>query len=267
MSTQPNDPRNFWTVDYGLDTFGKLFTERQLVSLNTFSDLVHEARKQIEIDALATLPADGTLLRDNGRGAKAYAEAVSVYLATLIRCVRSSIAQMVAGPFAYAETYDEAQSEYRGLSIESAGSAAVTIDADSVIVRPTVAEAARAKQVPAQAERTTSPSVTSSGAPVSPTTADGEREGGTTAPVGPAPEAPKDPTRFQGTVMISADRPARDMAQIVEAIVEQLTTVPGAEVTLRLEIDAEVPSGLDRSKIRTLTENASTLGFIDKVIS
>lgn len=67
--------------------------------------------------------------------------------------------------------------------------------------------------------------------------------------------------------MISADRPARDMAQIVEAIVEQLTTVPGAEVTLRLEIDAEVPSGLDRSKVRTLTENASTLGFIDKVIS
>ena len=185
---------------------------------------------------------------------------------TLIRCVRSSIAQMVAGPFAYAETYDEAQSEYRGLSIESAGSAAVTIDADSVIVRPTVAEAARAKQVPAQAERTTSTSVTSSGAPVSPTTVDGEREGGT-VPAGPAPEAPKDPTRFQGTVMISADRPARDMAQIVEAIVEQLTTVPGAEVTLRLEIDAEVPSGLDRSKVRTLTENASTLGFIDKVIS
>jgi hypothetical protein len=66
--------------------------------------------------------------------------------------------------------------------------------------------------------------------------------------------------------MLSADRPARDMHQIVEAIVEQLTTLPGAEVSLRLEIDAEVPSGLDRAKVRTLLENASTLGFIDKSV-
>nr|CAD6420447.1 hypothetical protein REQ54_02100 [Rhizobium sp. Q54] len=77
----PNDPRNFWTVDYGLTTFGDLFTDRQLVALNTFSDLVHEARAQIEIDALASgLTSDPTPLRDGGLGAKAYSEAVSVYL-------------------------------------------------------------------------------------------------------------------------------------------------------------------------------------------
>jgi len=77
----PNDPRNFWTVDYGLTTFGDLFTDRQLVALNTFSDLVHEARAQIETDArIAGLSSDPTPLRDGGNGAKAYAEAVSVYL-------------------------------------------------------------------------------------------------------------------------------------------------------------------------------------------
>lgn len=77
----PNDPRNFWTVDYGLTTFGDLFTDRQLVALNTFSDLVHEARTQIEADAqTAGIVADGTPLRDGGTGAQAYAEAVSVYL-------------------------------------------------------------------------------------------------------------------------------------------------------------------------------------------
>ena len=32
------------------------------------------------------------------------------------------------------------------------------------------------------------------------------------------------------------------MRQIAGVIVEQLTTLPGSEVTLRLEIDAEVPS-------------------------
>ncbi len=80
------------------------------------------------------------------------------------------------------------------------------------------------------------------------------------------PPAEQLPTRFQGTVMISSERPARDMHQIVEAIVEQLTTIPGASVELKLEIDAEVPSGIDKGKSRTLLENASTLGFIDKVL-
>lgn len=77
----PNDPRNFWTVDYGLTTFGDLFTDRQLVALNTFSDLVHEARAEIEANALmAGLPPDPSPLSDGGKGAKAYSEAVSVYL-------------------------------------------------------------------------------------------------------------------------------------------------------------------------------------------
>ena len=74
------------------------------------------------------------------------------------------------------------------------------------------------------------------------------------------------PTRFIGTVMISSERPARDMHQIVEAIVKQLTTLPCSQVSLKLEIDAEVPDGLDRAKVRTLIENATTFGFIDKAI-
>ncbi len=81
------------------------------------------------------------------------------------------------------------------------------------------------------------------------------------------PEAEKLPTRFQGTVMISSDRPARDIHQVVEAIIEQLTTIPGASVELKLEIDAEVPNGIDKSRSRTLLENASTLGFIDKELN
>ena len=57
------------------------------------------------------------------------------------------------------------------------------------------------------------------------------------------------------------------MNQIVEAVIEQLTTLPGADVTIKLEIDAEVPSGLDRAKVRTIMENANTLNFDDKKIT
>ncbi|ABQ66569.1 protein of unknown function DUF1156 [Rhizorhabdus wittichii RW1] len=99
----PNDPRNFWTVDYGLTTFGDLFTDRQLVALNTFSDLVHEARAQIETDALAAgLSSDPTPLREGGANAKAYAEAVSLYLAFAIDRMAdagSSIATWASGGF------------------------------------------------------------------------------------------------------------------------------------------------------------------------
>lgn len=35
----------------------------------------------------------------------------------------------------------------------------------------------------------------------------------------------------------------------IEPIVEQLTTLPGSEVSLKLEIDAEAPSGMDRAKV------------------
>ena len=91
--------------------------------------------------------------------------------------------------------------------------------------------------------------------------------GGPVVDGGPAtPPTEKKPTRFTGAVMISPERPARDIHQIVEAIVEQLTTLPGSAVRLRLEIDADVPSGLDRAKVRTLIENANTLGFIEKSI-
>jgi len=78
----PADMRSHWTPPYGLETYGDLFTPRQLVALTTFSDLVQEARKEIQRDALAAgLPADDTPLAQAGTGARAYAEAVGVYLA------------------------------------------------------------------------------------------------------------------------------------------------------------------------------------------
>ncbi|MDF1735175.1 MAG: DUF1156 domain-containing protein [Minwuia sp.] len=78
----PANPRDFKTPNYGLSTFGDLFTDRQLVALNTFSDLVADARAEIEEKAhLAGMTVDTKPLRENGKGAKAYAEAVSIYLA------------------------------------------------------------------------------------------------------------------------------------------------------------------------------------------
>lgn len=78
----PDDPRNFWTLSYGLTKFGDLFTPRQLVALSTFSHLVDEAIERCRQDAAAAgFLDDGVGLDSGGAGASAYAEAVSVYLA------------------------------------------------------------------------------------------------------------------------------------------------------------------------------------------
>ena len=172
----------------------------------------------------------------------------------LVRTVATAIGSMLPGPFAYAESRDETAGIYHGLAMENAANVNVVIDNESLIVKPDVAEANR----PAPASASPYPDPDPSGSP--------------TLAVRDANDPPAitetegNPTRFTGTVMISPERPARDIQRIIEAVVEQLTTPPGSDVTLLLEIDAEVPSGLDRAKVRTLIENANTLGFIEKKI-
>ena len=68
-------------VPYGLDQFGKLFTDRQLVALNTFSDLVKDAQAKATADAKAAgWEDDGKPLCEGGTGATAYGDALAVYL-------------------------------------------------------------------------------------------------------------------------------------------------------------------------------------------
>lgn len=77
----PYDPRNIWCVNYGLDTYDKLFTNRQLTALTTLSELVEQAQNRAEKDAVkAGLPNDHIPLSDGGTGAKAYGESVGIYL-------------------------------------------------------------------------------------------------------------------------------------------------------------------------------------------
>ncbi len=79
------DPRHISCVNYGLDTFDKLFTNRQLTALTTFSELVGEAQSKAESDAVAAgMADDGVGLADGGTGARAYGEAIGVYLAFVV---------------------------------------------------------------------------------------------------------------------------------------------------------------------------------------
>ena len=70
---------------YGFHEFKDYFTNRQLTALTTFSALVAEAQQKAETDAVDAGMADDHLpLRNGGQGARAYGEAVGVYLAFVI---------------------------------------------------------------------------------------------------------------------------------------------------------------------------------------
>ncbi|MFC7483095.1 DUF1156 domain-containing protein [Luedemannella flava] len=75
-----DNPRWFSPPMYGLTNFADLFTNRQLVALTTFSDLVGEARERALKDALHAGKPHGERLESGGADADAYADAIATYL-------------------------------------------------------------------------------------------------------------------------------------------------------------------------------------------
>ena len=81
----PTNPRWFSPPAFGMTDYSQLFTNRQLTALTTFSALVGEAQKKAEADAVAAgMYNDHIALSEGGTGARAYGEAVGVYLAFIV---------------------------------------------------------------------------------------------------------------------------------------------------------------------------------------
>jgi predicted AAA+ superfamily ATPase len=67
--------------------------------------------------------------------------------------------------------------------------------------------------------------------------------------------------RFHGTVELDVSRVGRDAGQIAEEIIQHLSVIPGAKVTVTLEIDAHVSHGIPDKTMRIVNENCQTLKF------
>ena len=65
--------------------------------------------------------------------------------------------------------------------------------------------------------------------------------------------------RFRGTTEIYATRLSREVDQIASAVVQHLSGILGATVTL--DIEAEILSGAPDNVVHTVTENCRTLKF------
>ena len=77
---------------YGMETFGDLFTQRQLVAITTFSDIVTEAFGKVLQQALTCgMSNDEKGIESGGSGAKSYAEAMAMLLGLAVSRSTNSI--------------------------------------------------------------------------------------------------------------------------------------------------------------------------------
>jgi len=173
----------------------------------------------------------------------------------LIAAIQDGVAlfSWVQDAFGYADSYDETTGRYRGLR---GGQKILLSDADArgLLVRPDVAY----PQI--EAERTSLP-------PGGPETEKGPRDGDVfkqdvEQPEALPPEPPKRlPTRFHGSVTLDTARVGRDAGRIAEEVISHLSGLVGAKLTVTLEIDADIPSGVPENIVRIITENSQTLKF------
>jgi len=192
----------------------------------------------------------------------------------LVGAVRSGIASLLweRETFAYAERYDAATGRYVGLA--AGHLASVSLNDHAVLVKP----AAARRQLDEDARRQLDEDERrrrdederrrrmmdggSSESPDNSTNTDGR--GGHVINDPPAPPLPAILRRFHGVAELDAMRIGRDAGRIAEEIVQHLSTLPGARVQVRLEIEAEIPEGAPEGVVRTVSENGRTLKLISQ---
>ncbi|MYD54516.1 MAG: ATP-binding protein, partial [Chloroflexi bacterium] len=150
--------------------------------------------------------------------------------------------------FAYAESFDETANRYLGL--QAGQLVDISPDDPGLIVKPDIAHS----QMQADAQV-----IDPIGPPVGPVDPIGPGPG--PGPTPPLPPEPPPHRRYHGTVELDPTRVGRDAGQIAEEIVTHLVTLADAEVTVTIEIEANLPQGATDHAIRTVTENSRTLNF------
>jgi len=165
----------------------------------------------------------------------------------LAQAIQSGVALMTweQDSFAYAEGYDEAADRYQGL--RTMEQLSISPDAPGLVVKP-----ARARQ---QLDVEAVPE------PFTYQTSEASEPGKSIGEIPTPPLVTRKARRFHGSVNLDPTRTGRDASQIAEEVIAHLTGLMGANVTVRLEIEADIPDGAPDNVVRTVTENSRALKF------
>jgi predicted AAA+ superfamily ATPase len=150
--------------------------------------------------------------------------------------------------FAFAEMFDQAKNEYKGVKFGEG--IIITSDDSGLIIKSEQAITAREKT------STIPNSVPGPGHVIQPNPI-----GGSTSSSGNAPAPQTLPKRFYGSIELDPLRVNRDAGKIAEEVIAHLNGLIDANVSITLEISAEVPSGVSDQIVRIVSENCRSLNF------
>ena len=161
----------------------------------------------------------------------------------LVEALRTGVGRLMwrTETFAYAESFDEDSGRYLGLSAEM--QVAMTADDSGLIVRAEIAQEQLEQDKPSPEPPKTH------GSPQS---------------TDPSPDTEPElqvHRRYHGAVRLDPTRAGRDASLIAEEVIAHLVGLSGADVTVTIDIEANLPEGASEHIVRTVTENGRTLKF------
>jgi predicted AAA+ superfamily ATPase len=146
--------------------------------------------------------------------------------------------------FAFAESYDDQASRYRGLR---AGQGIPIGSVESgLVVRSSLAteqlDTEKRQRLPDQEPLVVPP------VPGNPTK---------------TPPSARKITRYFGTKVLDSTRVGRDASKVADEVLAHLSSIVGADVKVVIDISVNVPDGVSDSVVRIVSENSRTLNFED----
>lgn len=149
--------------------------------------------------------------------------------------------------FAYADSFDESMGRYVGLRLGE--TASLTDGSAGLLVKPEVARKQREMEQPPE------PSA-GDGKPGKKDQKEDDRGGDSTVL-----KPPLVLRRFHGSIALDPTRLGRDAGRVADEVVSHLAGLVGADVSVTLEIQADVESGVPEKVVRIVNENCRTLKF------
>ncbi len=186
----------------------------------------------------------------------------------LLAAVEQGVADLAweSDAFAYADGWDTPHNRYLGLRAGQTVRAA--LDAESVLVKPEAArrqldaDAAVNGDTGAEAD-SIAPSTRADGLGSGSASGSGTDAASTATGAGTSGlTKAKGPRRFYGSVTLhDSNRLASKSKEIADAVIQHLSSLVGANVTITIEVNAAIPESAPESVVRTVTENCRTLKF------
>lgn len=159
--------------------------------------------------------------------------------------------------FGYADSVDD-NGKFKGLQFGRVSSS-VYINEASVLIKPDVAAAQLAAEQ-ATDEPSKDPDVRETDedrSDTDSTDSKGRKEDDTETDT----DQSVPPKSFYGTVTLDPIRAARDAQQVIDEVVQHLTSLTGANVEITMDIQANVPNGVPENVVVIVSENCKTLKF------